>query len=63
MDAVLQRLEDTPPASGHDRVIYPGLTEGEETEKRLEEGIPYHQEVIDWYESIGAELDVEIKLP
>lgn len=63
MDVVLQRLEDTPPAPGHDRVIYPGLTEGEETERRLKEGIPYHQEVIDWYESIGAELDVEIKLP
>ncbi len=63
MDVVLDRLAETKPAPGHDRVLYPGLIEGEETERRLEEGIPYHNEVIDWYESIGAELGVDIDLP
>lgn len=63
MDEVLERLADTRPAPGHERVLYPGLIEGEETEARLRDGIPYHSEVIDWYESIGAELGVEIDLP
>ncbi len=63
MDDALRRLADTPPAEGHDRVLYPGLIEGEETEKRLTEGIPYHREVIEWYQSISAELSVDINLP
>ena len=63
MDEALERLANTPPAPGHERVLYPGLIEGEETEKRLNEGIPYHREVIDWYRSIGAELEVDIELP
>ncbi len=63
MDDALAHLASAKPAPGHERVLYPGLIEGEETEQRLEEGIPYHQEVIEWYESIGAELGVEISLP
>ncbi len=63
MDDALNHLASAKPAPGHDRVLYPGLIEGEETEKRLDEGIPYHREVIDWYQSIAAELDVEIDLP
>ena len=63
MDDALNHLASTRPASGYDRVLYPGLIEGEETEKRMKEGIPYHREVIEWYESIGAELDVKINLP
>jgi LDH2 family malate/lactate/ureidoglycolate dehydrogenase len=56
MDTFLQGLVDTPPAPGHDRVVYPGLIEAEETEKRRAEGIPYHSEVIDWFRTIGSEL-------
>lgn len=56
MDDFLQGLVDTPPAPGHERVIYPGLIEAEETEKRRAEGIPYHSEVIEWFRTIGAEL-------
>ena len=63
MDEVLDRLANTPPAPGHERVLYPGLIEGEETEARMRDGIPYHNEVIEWYESIGAELGVEVDLP
>jgi LDH2 family malate/lactate/ureidoglycolate dehydrogenase len=63
IDAFLGGLRTTPPAKGHDRVLYPGLSEGEEFEKRSSEGIPYHREVIDWYRSIGAELEIPIELP
>lgn len=63
MDVVLERLENTPPAPGHERVLYPGLVEGEETQERMQHGIPYHSEVIEWYESIGAELGIKVALP
>ena len=63
MDAFLEGLANTPPAPGHERVLYPGLTEGDETEKRKRDGIPYHREVVDWFNSIGAELDLPINLP
>jgi L-2-hydroxycarboxylate dehydrogenase (NAD+) len=63
MDAFLEGLASTPPEPGHDRVLYPGLTEDEETEKRKREGIPYHREVVDWFNSIGAGLDLPINLP
>ena len=56
MDAFLRGLVDTPPAPGHDRVVYPGLLEADEERVRLAEGIPYHTEVIDWFRTIGAEL-------
>ena len=63
MDALLAALAATKPAPGHERVLYAGLSEAEETEQRSKEGIPYHREVIDWYRSIGAELDIPIELP
>ena len=63
MDEMLARLANTKPAPGHDRVLYPGLSEGEETNKRRRDGIPYHREVIDWYHFIGEELGVAIALP
>ena len=63
VDAFLSGLKNTPPAKGHERVLYPGLSEGEETEKRTKDGIPYHREVIDWYRSIGSELEISLDLP
>lgn len=63
MDDFLEGLASTPPAPGHDRVVYAGLPEHEETQKRLAEGIPYHREVIDWFQSISAELDLGLELP
>ena len=58
MDEYLRALQDTPTAPGHDRVVYAGLPEHEEEAERLEKGIPYHPEVLDWFRSIAAELDL-----
>ena len=63
LDEAVGRLANTKPAPGHERVIYPGQTEGEDTVRRREEGIPYHREVIDWYHQIGEELGITIELP
>ncbi len=61
MDTVLRGLKDTPPAPGHDRVLYPGLSEAEETERRLRDGIPYHVEVVNWFAGIRAELELDFE--
>ena len=63
MDDLLQTLADTPPAPGHDRVLYAGLWEAEEMERRRANGIPYHREVVDWFNGINAELDLGFELP
>ena len=44
-DSLLSGLRETPPAPGHDRVLYPGLRGAELTAEREEKGIPYHPEV------------------
>ena len=62
MDQFLDGLKNTKPAKGHDRVLYPGLSEWEETQERTKNGIPYHREVIEWFESYAAEVGVEIDL-
>jgi LDH2 family malate/lactate/ureidoglycolate dehydrogenase len=51
-------LMDTPPAPGHDRVLYPGLPEHETEQRRRASGIPLHREVIDWFTAITDELAV-----
>ena len=58
MDRMLETLRDTPPAPGHDRVMYPGLSEYEEERERLANGIPLHKEVIEWFADICAELQI-----
>ncbi len=63
MDAFLSGLAETKPAPGYDRVLFPGLSEAEEMKDRLENGIPYHPEVIEWFNSISAELELGIHLP
>ena len=63
MDRLLEKLANTKPAPGHDRVLYAGLPEHEETEKRRKEGIPYHREVVEWYNSMSAELNLGISMP
>jgi LDH2 family malate/lactate/ureidoglycolate dehydrogenase len=62
MDAFLSGLAATKPAPGHDRVFYPGLPEAETKIERLEKGIPYHPEVIEWFDSIAAELELKLDL-
>ena len=51
MDRILRTLQETPPAPGHERVIYPGLMEHEIELERGANGIPLHREVIDWFNS------------
>ncbi|MCK9486305.1 MAG: Ldh family oxidoreductase [Dehalococcoidia bacterium] len=61
MDTFLRGLCDTPPAPGHQRVVYPGLLEAEEAARRTVEGIPYHREVIAWFARTAAEMDLEFE--
>ena len=58
MDRMLQTLKDTPPAPGHERVLYPGLSEYEEEQDRRKNGIPLHSEVIEWFTDITSELSI-----
>ena len=62
MDELLKAVVEHPPGKGHDRVVYPGLLEAEEIEKRSKDGIPYHTEVIEWFEGHCAEVGVECDL-
>ncbi|MDA0232527.1 MAG: Ldh family oxidoreductase [Chloroflexi bacterium] len=59
MDDFLTYLTETPPAPGHERVYYAGLPEHEEAADRAARGIPLHKEVIEWFDSISAELNTE----
>jgi LDH2 family malate/lactate/ureidoglycolate dehydrogenase len=58
MDRMLETLRTTRPAPGHDRVLYPGLSEYEEEQERRAKGIPLHKEVIQWFEGITRELSL-----
>ena len=58
MDQMLQALRNTKPTPGHDRVLYPGLSEYEEEEERRANGIPLHKEVIEWFDDITSELSI-----
>ena len=58
MDGVLSALKTTKPAPGHERVIYPGLSEFEEEQERHAKGIPLHTEVIEWFDGITSELSI-----
>ena len=62
MDNFLSGLRNAKPAPDQERVVYAGLPEAEEVEIRKKDGIPYHREVIDWFESIKAELDLGFDL-
>lgn len=58
MDKMLKMLRETKPASGHERVLYPGLAESEDEKDRRENGIPLHKEVLQWFDSMVGELGV-----
>jgi L-2-hydroxycarboxylate dehydrogenase (NAD+) len=58
MDRMLRMLRETRPAPGHDRVLYPGLSEYEEEQERRANGIPLHKEVIQWFNDITSELSL-----
>ena len=58
MDQMLKTLRETKPAPGHERVLYPGLSEYEEEQDRRANGIPLHEEVIRWFDTITGELSL-----
>ena len=58
MDRILRTLRQTPPAPGHDRVVYPGLPEHETELDRRANGIPLHRDVVDWFDACTEELGV-----
>ena len=63
MDALLKKLSDMKPAPGHERVYYAGLIEHEEAERRRVHGIPYHREVVDWFNGAAAQLALNLRWP
>ena len=63
MDALLRRIADMQPAGGHERVYYAGLIEHEEAAERRELGIPYHREVVEWFNAASAELNLNLRWP
>ena len=56
MDAYLRSILDCKPAPGESRVVYPGIPEHEAEVDRKANGIPYHPEVIDWFNGAMREL-------
>ena len=63
LDKLLEKLSSMTPVKGHERVYYAGLIEAEETVLRKREGIPYHREVVDWFNGISDELKLGFSLP
>ena len=59
IDEMLRHLIETKPSPGNERVLYPGLIEHEEFQKRVLEGIPLHKEVIEWFGRITKELSLD----
>ena len=57
MDQTLKMLRQTPTAPGHDRVLYPGLSEHEEEIERRKNGVPLHTEVVEWFDGMSAEVE------
>ncbi len=58
MDAFLRYLLETKPMPGADRVVYAGLLEHEEAQRRAD-GIPLHREVVAWLNSSLREHNLE----
>jgi len=58
MDAMLKTLRTAQPAPGQERVLYPGLSEFEETQARRASGIPLHKEVLQWFAECTREMGV-----
>lgn len=58
MDDFLRSLKTTPPAPGHERVLYAGLPEWETVQDRSVNGIPLHKEVVQWFQDMCSEMDI-----
>lgn len=62
MEELLKGLRQTPPASGHERVLYAGLREHEIEHERRAIGIPYHPDVVQYFRDLALELGVQHQL-
>ena len=62
MDAYLRRLRECAPAPGEARVVYPGIEEAEAEADRLEHGIPYHPDVVEWFKTTCDSLQAKHQL-
>ena len=62
MDSLLKRIIESNPATGYERVVYAGYLENEEYDKRSKDGIPYHFEVIEWFENYCLKNKIECDL-
>jgi LDH2 family malate/lactate/ureidoglycolate dehydrogenase len=62
MDDYLRALRSTPPAAGHDRVLYAGLLEHETELERRRDGIPLHREVVGYLDRLAEELGLPSRL-
>ena len=62
MDEWLHMLRTTKPAPGHDRVVYAGLVEAETVEERKANGILLHPEVVDWFRTACADMEIPFNL-
>jgi LDH2 family malate/lactate/ureidoglycolate dehydrogenase len=58
MDTLLRTLRTAKPAPGHERVLYPGLSEAEEIQHRRAHGIPLHKEVMAWFAECTKEMGI-----
>ena len=63
LDKLLKRISEMTPSAGHERVYYAGLLEHEEVARRSEEGIPYHREVVEWFNATASDLELNYQLP
>ena len=59
MDEWLRMMKSTRPAPGEERVLVAGKPEAEMEEIRRVEGIPLHQEVVDWFHDTCGELGID----
>ncbi|MDG2112811.1 MAG: Ldh family oxidoreductase [Actinomycetota bacterium] len=62
MQTFMRGLRETPPAEGHDRVLYAGLAEHETELDRRAHGIPYHPDVVDYFRTTADEMGVSHSL-
>jgi L-2-hydroxycarboxylate dehydrogenase (NAD+) len=58
MDQMLKTLRTATPVAGQDRVLYPGLSEAEEIQRRRAQGIPLHKEVLQWFAECTSDLGI-----
>ncbi len=56
---MLETLLQTPSIADSERVIYPGVIEYENELDRIENGIPLHKEVVDWFDNISKTMSVD----